>query len=189
MKIVNDSSAGLNGVYTLKVKGPKREEVCLDGCIYIKEGEPGNEYCFKRSTKVEYSNVACKANLSENPNRQSIDMQSSSERLIADHRIAGDPSTAAKSESVTMNPAETSTSLDSTKTTTINAENITTSHVLPVEWCISAIAETGWETVLASSPICCFCPSCRQQPEVLAHCKMRLLSPIVKGEHVILSGY
>jgi hypothetical protein len=171
----------------------------MDGCVYVKEGEPGDDYCFKRAPQVESANVLCEAHLSENPTSQSIDILYLSEQLIAEHRIAGDPSTTATSESETKDPTGPSKSLDSSATTTnllttIHASTTTQpplSHGLPIEWCDSAIAARGWEPVLASSPICCFCHSCRQgaHPEVLSHCKIRLLSPIVKGEHGNKGGF
>ena len=43
------SYANLNGDYTLtQHKESKPEEVCINGCIYTKEGSPSTkEYCFK----------------------------------------------------------------------------------------------------------------------------------------------
>ena len=51
------SKANLEGEYKLKVKkDPKPEDVCVDGCIYTKDGSP-DEYCFKESETI--ANLQC----------------------------------------------------------------------------------------------------------------------------------
>ena len=38
----------LDDTYTLAKTAPEKpEDVCTDGCIYIRESSPGDEYCFK----------------------------------------------------------------------------------------------------------------------------------------------
>jgi len=40
--------AGLEGKYTLKTAGQtKPDPNCKDGCVYIRTGEPDEDYCFK----------------------------------------------------------------------------------------------------------------------------------------------
>ena len=54
------TNAHLKGEYTLKDnKGPKPEEVCINGCIYTKVGaSSSDEYCF-RTDNVAGADVKC----------------------------------------------------------------------------------------------------------------------------------
>jgi hypothetical protein len=59
-KTVSGAPAGmteLDGVYTLlKKEGNPREEVCIDGCVYLKDDE---EYCFRETSKEGGAEVVC----------------------------------------------------------------------------------------------------------------------------------
>ena len=57
---VEGSNADLNGEYRLNKKsGSKPEDVCINGCIYTKEGSPStHEYCFK-ADNVIWADVKC----------------------------------------------------------------------------------------------------------------------------------
>ena len=46
----------LNGVYTLKGHGAKRADICIDGCVYVKDND---EYCFAATTSAEGADVVC----------------------------------------------------------------------------------------------------------------------------------
>ena len=59
IKMVNKAPAeasDLNGVYTLAEDGAKRENICIDGCVYVKDNE---EYCFVAKTDAEGADVVC----------------------------------------------------------------------------------------------------------------------------------
>jgi hypothetical protein len=48
---------GLDGEYRLKEEEPtRRDELCIDGCIYLRGGE---EYCFIGKPLTESAEVAC----------------------------------------------------------------------------------------------------------------------------------
>ena len=56
-KVVKDSpDPSLDGTYTLASDGDKREDICIDGCVY--KGN-GGEYCFISKPMAESSDVAC----------------------------------------------------------------------------------------------------------------------------------
>ena len=61
---VGGSNANLNGEYKLKVNtGSKPEDICIDGCIYTKEGSPFiKEYCFIADS-VAGADVKCLVNI------------------------------------------------------------------------------------------------------------------------------
>ena len=51
--------ADLNGVYRLatgQAGGPKRADVCMDGCVYVKDED---EFCFVKRSKGDDPNAAC----------------------------------------------------------------------------------------------------------------------------------
>ena len=48
----------LDGVYRLeKNLNTKPDPVCEDGCVYIKQGAPRSQYCFRTSN--QFSNITC----------------------------------------------------------------------------------------------------------------------------------
>ena len=48
----------LDGVYRLeKSLNTKPDPVCEDGCVYIKQGAPRNQYCF--GTSNQFSSIIC----------------------------------------------------------------------------------------------------------------------------------
>merc|ERR1711872_84740 len=49
-KIVTDSGS-MDGTYTYKQYNPGREPECFDGCVYSKDGAPGDEYCLQAVEK------------------------------------------------------------------------------------------------------------------------------------------
>ena len=57
---VEGSNADLKGDYRLtKKSGSKPEDVCINGCIYTKEGSPStHEYCFKADNAI-WADVKC----------------------------------------------------------------------------------------------------------------------------------
>ena len=63
IKNVNNAPAEaseLNGVYTLKEDGAKREDICIDGCVYVKDNE---EYCFIAKSPAESADIVCEVGL------------------------------------------------------------------------------------------------------------------------------
>ena len=48
--------SGLNGVYTFKEEGETGEDICVDGCIFERDGE---EYCFIEASGGETADVEC----------------------------------------------------------------------------------------------------------------------------------
>ena len=57
-KIVeNAPNENLNGVFTLKSAGRKRATICMDGCVYVRDGE---EFCFIEKPLAESAQVECK---------------------------------------------------------------------------------------------------------------------------------
>ena len=53
------SGSGLDGTYELKEdEKTKREEVCLDGCVYTREGQ---EYCFRSEPLATSPDVVCES--------------------------------------------------------------------------------------------------------------------------------
>merc|ERR1712012_1038494 len=49
----------VDGVYHLvKEAAEKRDDVCVDGCVYTKDQEPGSEYCFAKQTSLEKGAVS-----------------------------------------------------------------------------------------------------------------------------------
>ena len=59
---VKGSDLSLNGDYKLKTnRGSKPEEICINGCIYTKEGSSSSvEYCFKLDRGAS-ADVQCQA--------------------------------------------------------------------------------------------------------------------------------
>ena len=57
---VGGSNADLKGEYTFRdQERSKREEICINGCIYTKDGSPStDEYCF-RSDSLAGADVKC----------------------------------------------------------------------------------------------------------------------------------
>ena len=53
---VTGSLPSLEGVYLLAGEEERREEVCLDGCTYVREGE---EYCFIQAPREIVIKVDC----------------------------------------------------------------------------------------------------------------------------------
>ena len=47
----------LDGVYTLKDDGAKRDPLCVDGCVYVRGGE---DFCFITAPIAESADVQCK---------------------------------------------------------------------------------------------------------------------------------
>merc|ERR1712193_391757 len=57
VKVVENSpDSSLDGTYTLSDNGAKREEICIDGCIYERDGF---EYCFISKPVAESADVQC----------------------------------------------------------------------------------------------------------------------------------
>ena len=60
-KIVeNAPNENLNGVFTLKSAGMKRAALCMDGCVYVRDGE---EFCFIEKPIAESAEVECKVGI------------------------------------------------------------------------------------------------------------------------------
>merc|ERR1711990_1313187 len=56
-KVVKDSpDSSLDGTYTLASNGAKREDICIDGCVYERDGL---EYCFISKPVAESADVVC----------------------------------------------------------------------------------------------------------------------------------
>ena len=56
-KVVNNSpDSSLDGTYTLASNGEKKEDICINGCVYAREGL---EYCFISKPKAESADVVC----------------------------------------------------------------------------------------------------------------------------------
>merc|ERR1712193_405301 len=57
VKVVENSpDSSLDGTYTLSDNGAKREEICIDGCVYERDGL---EYCFISKPVDESADVQC----------------------------------------------------------------------------------------------------------------------------------
>merc|ERR1712223_534309 len=57
VKVVENSpDSSLDGTYTLSDNGAKREEICIDGCVYERDGL---EYCFISKPVAESADVQC----------------------------------------------------------------------------------------------------------------------------------
>ena len=50
-------SESLNGVYTLSENGAKRDQLCIDGCVYARGGE---DFCFITTPISQSADVQCK---------------------------------------------------------------------------------------------------------------------------------
>merc|ERR1711962_175557 len=61
-KVENAPKAWMDGEYILVDEGPKREAICVNGCVYEKDGK---EYCFvdgqDESPPVQNAEVFCQA--------------------------------------------------------------------------------------------------------------------------------
>merc|ERR1711971_183643 len=56
-KVVNNSpDSSLDGTYTLASDGEKRQDICIDACVYTREGL---EYCFISKPEAESADVVC----------------------------------------------------------------------------------------------------------------------------------
>merc|ERR1712168_293931 len=56
-KVVTDTpDPSLDGTYTLASNGEKREDICIDGCVYERDGL---EYCFISKPVAESADVVC----------------------------------------------------------------------------------------------------------------------------------
>ena len=54
----------MDGKYVLKEHvGEKPNEVCIDGCIYFKDDNLEDEYCFKTVEEADAAFVQCEVNL------------------------------------------------------------------------------------------------------------------------------
>merc|ERR1712117_103955 len=57
VKVVENSpDSSLDGTYTLSDNGAKREDICIDGCVYERDG---GEYCFISKPIAESADVVC----------------------------------------------------------------------------------------------------------------------------------
>merc|ERR1712038_12965 len=57
VKVVENSpDPSLDGTYTLASNGEKREDICIDGCVYERDGL---EYCFISKPVAESADVVC----------------------------------------------------------------------------------------------------------------------------------
>merc|ERR1719391_1739168 len=54
--VENSPDASLDGTYTLASDGEKREDICIDGCVYERDGL---EYCFISKPVAESADVVC----------------------------------------------------------------------------------------------------------------------------------
>merc|ERR1711990_1279122 len=54
--VENSPDASLDGTYTLASDGEKREDICIDGCVYERDGL---EYCFISKPVAEAADVVC----------------------------------------------------------------------------------------------------------------------------------
>jgi len=56
IKVTGDDTAGLAGDYTfIEERTPKPNPLCYDGCIYNRDGNTEDEYCFEEKTLDGYS--------------------------------------------------------------------------------------------------------------------------------------
>ena len=54
-RVVNNSpDSSFDGTYTLISNGEKKEDICMDGCVYSREGD---EYCFISKPLAESADV------------------------------------------------------------------------------------------------------------------------------------
>ena len=61
---VVSGKGAMDGKYVLKeYVGEKPNEVCVDGCIYFKDDNLEDEYCFKAVEEVDAAFVQCEVNL------------------------------------------------------------------------------------------------------------------------------
>ena len=62
--IVSGKGEEMDGKYILKeLVGEKPDEVCVDGCIYFKDENREDEYCFKMAESAEAAIVQCEVTL------------------------------------------------------------------------------------------------------------------------------
>merc|ERR1712168_901734 len=54
--VENSPDPSLDGTYTLASDGEKREDICIDGCVYERDGL---EYCFISKPVAESADVVC----------------------------------------------------------------------------------------------------------------------------------
>merc|ERR1711970_1017544 len=54
--VENSPDASLDGTYTLASDGEEREDICIDGCVYERDGL---EYCFISKPIAESADVVC----------------------------------------------------------------------------------------------------------------------------------
>merc|ERR1712168_1043797 len=54
--VENSPDPSLDGTYTLASNGEKREDICMDGCVYERDGL---EYCFISKPVAESADVVC----------------------------------------------------------------------------------------------------------------------------------
>ena len=61
--IVSEKGPQFDGVYNLKDDLPneKPHELCADNCLYDKQEEPGELFCFQQVELSEGANIACEA--------------------------------------------------------------------------------------------------------------------------------
>ena len=58
----SEPDSDLDGQYTLKENGEKKEDICIDGCVYTKTKDGDvleGEYCFITAPPSKGSNVVC----------------------------------------------------------------------------------------------------------------------------------
>ena len=56
IKVTGDDTAGLAGDYTfIEERTPKPNPSCYDGCIYNRDGNTEDEYCFEEKSLDGYS--------------------------------------------------------------------------------------------------------------------------------------
>ena len=54
--VENSPDSSLDGTYNLASNGDKREDICIDGCVYERDGL---EYCFISKPVAESADVVC----------------------------------------------------------------------------------------------------------------------------------
>merc|ERR1712130_489938 len=54
--VENSPDSSLDGTYNLASNGDKRDDICIDGCVYERDGL---EYCFISKPVAESADVVC----------------------------------------------------------------------------------------------------------------------------------
>jgi len=132
----------LNGDYALKKKQiSKPEEICINGCVYVKQKEPEKEFCFIVDNEYK-ANVQCSASTSSSPTVKITNGGGTTIIDTTEGPLLKSTTSNLKSPTTPATMKSTSTAI-SVKSTTVATSAKSTSDAAKVSPTTSAITSKG----------------------------------------------